>query len=76
MASCKAASAGASRLKRRMSRSMRQKSGRARLARWPNTVLRLVPDHSSAGLSSFTLKDMSLATVSTPSWWNRPVSSG
>jgi hypothetical protein len=59
-----------------MSRSMRQKSARARLARWPNTVLRLLPDHSSSGEASLTLNDMLLATVSTSSSRNSRVNSG
>jgi len=57
------------RLKRMMSRSMRQKRGESRLRRCANTVSRLLPAHSSArapaddDIGIFTANDISLALV-------------
>ncbi len=67
LSSAVTSSAGASRLKRRMSRTMARNEGRSRLRRWAKSVLSVVPLYSRPLASSRTEKLMRLSCDSTPS---------
>ncbi|EXI78486.1 MAG: hypothetical protein AW12_03030 [Candidatus Accumulibacter sp. BA-94] len=55
---------------------MVQNCGRIRLRFCPKMVARLLPDHSMSGSSRLTAKDISVATLSTPSRANSAIRFG